>query len=645
MLHGYRTEVLMLFCPRTSGLRCALTVTSASVTKPTSRNMLEWALWYASRGWYVFPVFEPKSPGVCSCPKGETCERIGKHPRTQHGLSEATIVPATVTEWWTRWPNANIGVATGKISGIFVLDQDGLRGSAFLYARLLAADKQSFASPRPFPSTLYSTTCRVLGVHYVFKDPEDGQDVPSSTGRVGPDLDVRGDGGYFIAPPSAHESGRVYQWQNDLEVADAPEWLLRRARFRIQPAPEAGAQGIPTPILEGQRNSSLTSLGGTMRARGFSVAAIAAALNIENQERCVPPLSTDEVARIAQSLGRYPPASPINLPQPPALRFRSAREVADMTPAQVPWIARPWLLEACVTEVDGKIKEAGKTTWLTILGRAVLDGRDFLGQPTTKSPVVYLTEQSNVSFREALRRADLLDREDFMILSLHETMRMDFRNVMGAAVRKALEIGAKLIVVDTLARWARLRGEMENSAGDAAEAVRPLREAAANHGLAVVFARHERKAGGPVGDAARGSSAIGGEVDIILSLRRPVGHANTVREIQTLSRFDETPPHLLIELTPDGYVALGNRAAVERENAAEDLLQILPIAEDTAMTIREIQQRTERSRSDLQRVLALLEGAGRVVHSPGRGRNPARYWQVEPEAAGDFEEPEDTEDE
>src|SRR6202162_4741148 len=622
--------------------RLAYSKRGTRVSRPTNRNMLDWALRYAARGWHVFPVYEPTSPGVCSCPKGNACERVGKHPRTPHGLSEATVDRSTITEWWTRWPNANIGVATGKISGIIVLDQDGPLGPAFLHGRLLVGDPQGF--PRTFPATLYSITGRFLGIHYVYKYPDDDAEVPSSTGRVGPNLDVRGDGGCFIAPPSAHELGKIYRWQNDLEPADAPEWLLRRARSRTLSAPEEGPHGLPQQFLEGQRNSSLTSLGGDMRARGFSVSAILAALEVENQERCVPPLPAYEVAGIAESLGRYPPAAPVVLPQLPALQFRSAREVADMTPARVPWVARPWLVEACVTEVDGKIKEAGKTTWLTILGRALLDGRDFLGYPTTKSPVVYLTEQSNTSFREALRRADLLDREDFMILSLHETMRMDFRTVMGAAVRKALEIGAKVIVVDTLARWARLRGDMENSAGEGAEAVRPLKEAAANHGLAIIFARHERKAGGPVGDAARGSSAIGGEVDIILSLRRPAGHDRTVRQILSLSRFDETPENLLIELRPEGYVALGNPVVAERDEAVEDLLRILPLTEEGAITINEIKLRTGRSRSDLQRVLALLQRAGRVVHSPGRGRSPARYWQVEADAPGDFEGPDDTDD-
>jgi hypothetical protein len=309
-----------------------------------------------------------------------------------------------------------------------------------------------------------------------------------------------------------------------------------------------------------------------------------------------------------------------------------------MTPAHVPWVVKPWVAEACVTELDGKIKASGKTTLLTIMCRAVLDGRDFLGQPTIKSPVVYLTEQSNISFREALRRADLLDREDFMILSLHETMRIDFRDIVEAAVGKAIEVGAKVIVVDTLARWARLRGDSENSAGDGAEAVEPLKEAAAAHGLAVVFARHERKAGGAVGDAARGSSAIGGEVDVILSLRRPVGqHRETVREIQSLSRFDETPENLLVELTDGAYVALGTSMAVERNETVEEFLRVLPRTEGAAMTLKQIELETGRSRSTLQRSIASLEGAGQVRHTSGGGRNPVRYWQVAPEVVADFD--------
>ena len=84
------------------------------------------ALEYASRGWPVFPVHVPAGGG-CSC-GNPGCEHVGKHPRTQHGLLDATTDEATIRQWWTDWPDANIGFATGAASGIVVLDIDPRHG-------------------------------------------------------------------------------------------------------------------------------------------------------------------------------------------------------------------------------------------------------------------------------------------------------------------------------------------------------------------------------------------------------------------------------------------------------------------------------------------------------------------------------------
>ena len=125
-----------------------------------------------------------------------------------------------------------------------------------------------------------------------------------------------------------------------------------------------------------------------------------------------------------------------------------------------------------------------------------------------------------------------------------------------------LVANAGLLVVDTLSTWARLGGDDENSSGKAAEAMAPLQLAAAT-GIAVLVLRHDRKSGGDVGDSARGSSAFGGAVDIILALRRGEGNSRpTIRALHGLSRFDETPATLMIELTDSGYVALGSQTAV-----------------------------------------------------------------------------------
>jgi hypothetical protein len=243
------------------------------------------------------------------------------------------------------------------------------------------------------------------------------------------------------------------------------------------------------------------------------------------------------------------------------LRFKTAKELAEVTPAVTEWVARPWVAKGAITEVDGKINAGGKTTWVTHMVRKILDGELFMGEPTTRTKAVFLTEQPPTSFRKALERADLLEREDLLIPHWHDTRGMLWADVARGAADKAAEIGAGALFVDTLGQFAGIRGDGENNTGAAQEAMRPLQEAAAR-GLAVVLTRHERKGGGEVGESGRGSSAFGGAVDVILSIRRGEGNTRpTVRVIESLSRFDEAPDKLVIELTDGGYRSLGDATA------------------------------------------------------------------------------------
>jgi putative DNA primase/helicase len=92
-------------------------------------SQLSRALYYARKlGWHVIPVFEVKD-GCCACAAGKNCKRPGKHPRTRNGVHDATTDPDQIRKWWRIWPNANIGVATGCISGILVIDADPHYGS------------------------------------------------------------------------------------------------------------------------------------------------------------------------------------------------------------------------------------------------------------------------------------------------------------------------------------------------------------------------------------------------------------------------------------------------------------------------------------------------------------------------------------
>jgi len=181
------------------------------------------------------------------------------------------------------------------------------------------------------------------------------------------------------------------------------------------------------------------------------------------------------------------------VPAESILTFRTAREIAETTPEAVEWEVEPYVARGCIAEIDGKIKQGGKTTFLTFACRAKLDGLPFLGMATSAGPVVYLTEQPTRSFREALRRAGLLERDDFHVLAWHDARGVDWPGIVAAARRKCREVGASLLCVDTLPQWAGMKGDSENNSGHALEAVEPLQEAAALANLAVVFVRHARK--------------------------------------------------------------------------------------------------------------------------------------------------------
>lgn len=315
-------------------------------------------------------------------------------------------------------------------------------------------------------------------------------------------------------------------------------------------------------------------------------------------------------------------------PSETVFRFRTARELAAATTERPEWIAPPYVVIGGITEVDGKAKAAGKTTWTLALCRCVLDGLPFMGQPTVKAVIVYLSEQSPASLREALRRADLLNRNDLHVLCWHETRGADWPAIAAAAVAKAREVGALVLIVDTLPQFAGMKGDAENDAGSALAAVQPLQAAAAD-GLAVLMLRHERKSGGDVGDSGRGSSAFAGAVDIVLSLRRAEGASRpTIRHLHALSRFDETPDLLVIELTPDGYVSLGTETAVAEAEARERVLRAAPTNEADALKEDDLLAAADVKRTVGRDAIAYHLAAGRLRRvGAGKRGDAFRYWR------------------
>ena len=149
------------------------------------------------------------------------------------------------------------------------------------------------------------------------------------------------------------------------------------------------------------------------------------------------------------------------------MRFRTAQQICRETPPQVPWVSRPWVAAGAITEVVGKPKTAGKTTWILHMVHAVLDGTDFMGEPTEKTAVVYLTEERHATFRQALERTGLSKRRDLIVLQWRQTFDMSWQEVVAAAVEECNRRGAQMLVVDTVSQFAHLPGDTENYAGEA----------------------------------------------------------------------------------------------------------------------------------------------------------------------------------
>lgn len=242
-------------------------------------NTITFAKKYAEQGWQSFPIKErDKTPIV-------------------KWADVATTEENMLVGWWDTMPEANIAIACGKRSGIIVLDVDAGHGG---YESLTVL----FEKYGPLPTTPVSKTGSG-GEHIFFKHP--GIEIRNSAGKLGKGLDIRGDGGYVVAPPSIHPNGNAYQWEvrpSETPLADMPEWMIELLREK-NPQPQAKTES--EEIIMGERNNYLTQLAGSMRRKGFTEDGIFAALQVQNRQKCSPPLADGELWQISRSVSRYEP--------------------------------------------------------------------------------------------------------------------------------------------------------------------------------------------------------------------------------------------------------------------------------------------------------------------------------------------------
>jgi putative DNA primase/helicase len=211
---------------------------------------------YAEIGYYVLPLWHvtrgPEGGLMCACPEGPNCTRgAGKHPRISGWQHNASRDPEQIARWVRQFPRANIGILTGHASGFVALDPDsanGKRGEESL-ARLLAEAGEEL------PVTPQARTGSG-GRHILFAHPGPDHIIGNRQPLAGyPDLDVRGDGGFIVAAPSLHMSGREYAWVvTEVDLAPWPAWLAeahaRTPRDLEAPRP---ADSVERPRADARR--------------------------------------------------------------------------------------------------------------------------------------------------------------------------------------------------------------------------------------------------------------------------------------------------------------------------------------------------------------------------------------------------------
>jgi hypothetical protein len=423
------------------------------------------------------------------------CKERGKQPLTEHGFKDATTDEGTIRDWWSRWPDANIGYPTGER---IVLDVDGAEGEA----ALAALEKEH----GPLPETLRARTGE--GRHLYF-DPN-GAVIRNSAGKLGPHLDVRGVGGYVILPPSVHASGTLYEWLNRVKPAPLPAWfgqlLSEQARGTVSSTTEK--------IAASQRNTHLTSLAGSMRRRGMTESAIEAALQKENELRCDPPLRDSEVRTIARSVGRYQPAPKPTAETVSVVTVPGVR-ASDVIPQSVAWLWKNHIPFGKVTLFDGDPDLAKSTVSLDLVARvtrglSLPDGTEPGCQPAG-AVVVSVEDGIADTIRPRLEAAGA-DLEKVQLVPVIKgadgiertpTLPVDL-----PAIEAAIQdVSAKLLVLDPLV--AMLGPETDSYRDqDIRRGLAPVAALAEKTGVAAICIRHLNKSGGQ-NPKYRGGGSIG----------------------------------------------------------------------------------------------------------------------------------------
>lgn len=536
----------------------------------TMSEPLTAALTYLDRGFSVVPI-QPR-------------EKKPLVPWEQSQTRRAT--EDEINTWWSKWPDANVGIVTGAISGLVVIDLDTPEAKDKLKELFSSFDFS--AAPRSRTGKGWQLFFRHSGVT-----------IPNRAGIL-PGLDVRGDGGYVVAPPSIHPNGKVYKWEVPIsgELPKLPVELFKlisppasngehgyRQRFNATQA----LAGVP----EGQRDETLFKL--ACKLRGADVPRdMTESLILEAARNCEPPFPEREaLAKVHHTYGRYEAGGKDDTPPLgnsfPHLREKTVRnkislvtwrEFLESVPEEIESTIEGLLPDIGLAVLGGRGKH-GKSTLVTHALRAIASGRPFLEHKTKQKPVVYVNyEMLDDYFQTLLRAGDSPDHaytisrpEPILSLATVEAIIEEAKSPSG------------VLVIDSFRGAFKLQGEAENSAGGAGVILRSLQDIAVKTGWLILVIHHSNRGSKEGTDSISGTSDWIAAPDVIWTWARPDPDKNGMLTLE--GRIPPVEP-IAVKLTIEDCVYIGTVKDDKEQTDFETILEALTEEEQAAEAIAEV---------------------------------------------------------
>jgi len=516
------------------------------------------ALHYAEMGLAVFPLV-PKD----------------KKPLTQNGFHDASTNAEQIEKWWKAHPNANIGIATGNLSGgLVAIDMDiSKEENKDGYHSFTKWCDENFLI---LPDSWLSITGRG-GYHLLYKSLFP---VPSKIGWL-EDVDIRADGAYIVAPPSIHPNGNKYEWEqdpddytlittDDTDVEFVMNSVIYSGKSNTEPLK------VPDVIPKGHRDELMFKLACKYQAMGMSDEAMLAALQAENKLRCQPPLTEKEIKKKVEQAQKYAKGKEekkkpgktddFDFPELTRAKDLEAEDLPDLDVYVGVGDEVPLLVEGtCILSAKSKL---GKS-WLSLeLCDAVTKGNDFLGYKTKKCSALYFDFETGKKVRQnRLRKLTKIvgPRTDtFYIVEKAHRMKEGFEEQVEHYMKKDPDIG--VVIVDVFTKIVKPKPKEIADYEYYYDLISKLNEISRKYHLSIVLVCHDRKTVDPSDPFANilGSTALQGATDQMIVMFKSRNYNDAVTHISVKGRTIDGIIDMDAQMKDGLWVRAENVAAIRK---------------------------------------------------------------------------------